>query len=71
MESEIQGKLFKIGTAWGAVGITSWADAASAIAFLYTFVLLCEWLWKKLVKPALMSRGYIKAERRRKGDSDD
>lgn len=67
METEIQGKLIKVGSAWGAVGITSWADAASAIAFFYTLALLCEWAWKKIVKPMLISHGYMKAD----GDEKD
>lgn len=58
----------KIGTAWAAVGITSWADAASALAFLYTLLLLCEWFWKKLARPFAERRGWLKQPFRRKED---
>lgn len=58
----------KVGTAWAAVGITSWADAASALAFLYTLLLLCEWVWKKLVRPFAERRGWLRRPLRRKED---
>lgn len=37
----------KIFSAWAAVGITSWSEAAGALAAIYTFILICEWCWKK------------------------
>lgn len=58
----------KIGTAWVAVGITSWADAASALAFLYTLILLAEWLWKRLLRPFCERRGWVKVRMRRASD---
>jgi hypothetical protein len=58
--ASIASPAIKIATAWGAVGITSWADAASFLATLYTAVLLVEWIWKKAIKPALQSRGLWK-----------
>ncbi len=71
METEIQGKIFKVGTVWGAIGVTSWAEAASFMAFIYSMALFGEWLWKKLIKPMMIKRGYIKADRRRKADSNE
>lgn len=59
----------KVSTAWAAVGITSWADAASALAFFYTLVLLIEWLWKKAVRPFCENRGWVKRKQRRKDDA--
>ena len=44
---EIAAPVLKIASAWAAVGITSWADAASFVAFCYTMILIAEWLWKK------------------------
>lgn len=39
----------KIITAWAAaLGIASWSDVAAALAALYSLILICEWLWKKL-----------------------
>lgn len=44
----IAAPILKISTAWAAVGITSWSDAAGFMAALYTAVLLGEWIWKKI-----------------------
>ena len=46
----------KLATAWAAVGITSWADAAAALAAAYSALLIIEWLWKKLMRPYLDRR---------------
>lgn len=35
------------GAVWTATGITSWAQAASAAATIYTLLLIAEWVWKK------------------------
>lgn len=59
----------KIGTAWAAVGITSWADAASALAFCYTLLLLLEWVWKRLARPFAERRGWLHRPLRRKEDA--
>lgn len=51
--------LVKGGTAWGsvffakyleAVGINDWGDAAALMAFLYSCILIGEWVYKKLKK---------------------
>jgi len=44
---------------WAAVGITSWSEAAAAAAFCYTVILICEWVWKRLLRPMLERRGVI------------
>lgn len=67
-ENEINVPAVKIVTAWAAVGITSWADAASFLAFVYTFALLSEWVWKKVARPFLVTRGYLPELRRREDD---
>lgn len=59
----------KIGTAWAAVGITSWADAASALAFVYTLILLSEWLWKRAIRPFCERRGWVRRKLRRREDA--
>lgn len=51
----------KISSAWLAVGITSWAEAASALAFLYTLCLLGDFWWKKFLRPFLEDRGILKS----------
>lgn len=52
----------KIASVWAAVGITSWAEAASALAFLYTLCLLGEFWWKRFFRPLLERHGLIKKE---------
>lgn len=59
-QGQIAGQVTKVLTVWAAIGITSWAEAASFAAFLYSMVLLAEWFWKKLIKPFLIYRGWIK-----------
>lgn len=58
----------KIATAWAAVGVTSWAEFASALAALYTLLLIGEWLWKKLIRPFCERRGLVQRLHRRKDD---
>ena len=60
--------LAKVGSVWAAVGITSWADAASAIAFLYTAMLAGDWIWKKIGRPFFEARGWVGKRHRRKSD---
>jgi len=42
--------ILKLASVWAAVGITSWADAASALAAIYTCILIGEWVYKKFFK---------------------
>lgn len=62
-QEEIAAPVIKTLTVWGAIGITSWAEAASFAAFLYSLALLSEWLWKRLIKPFLISRGWMGGRR--------
>ncbi|MNK29195.1 hypothetical protein D3C87_475860 [compost metagenome] len=48
----------KVVTAWGLIGITSWAEAASFLAFIYSLWLIGEKAWKT-IKPILQRRGWI------------
>lgn len=41
----------KLVSVWTLVGITSWADAAAAVATIYTVLLIGEWFYKKFRKP--------------------
>ena len=61
----------KIVTAWAAVGITSWSDAAAALAALYTLILILEWLWKRLGRPFCEKHGWLTRLKRRRGDGAD
>ena len=37
-----------LGAAWAELESVNWSKPAAFVAFLYTCVLLGEWLWKKL-----------------------
>lgn len=50
----------KIGFVWFSIGITTWAEAASFLAFVLSALALIEWLWKKLVRPFCVSMGWLK-----------
>jgi hypothetical protein len=49
-DSTVGDPIIKLATVWAAVGITSWADAASALAAIYTCILIGEWVYKKFIK---------------------
>lgn len=51
----------KLGTAWAAVGITSWADFAAVLAAIYSFLLIVEFAWKKAIKPFCIWRGWLES----------
>ena len=47
----------KAGAAWSAtgiawwlesIGVNSWGDVAAMLAALYSFLLICEWIWKRI-----------------------
>jgi len=61
----------KIASAWAAVAITSWADAAAALAALYTILLIGEWVWKKVLRPFAERQGLIKRVSRRATDTEN
>jgi hypothetical protein len=48
----------KLGSVWAAVGITSWAEAAAALAALYSLLLIGEFLWKKVLRPLGIRLGW-------------
>jgi hypothetical protein len=53
-DNQIGAPVAKLLTVWAAIGITSWADAASFLAFCYSLLLIGEWFWKRLIKPSLV-----------------
>lgn len=50
----------KIASAWAMVGVTSWSEAASFVAFMYTSCLFVHWLWGHWVRPFCVDRGWMK-----------
>lgn len=61
--SVVSQPLAKIATVWAAVGVTSWADFASFLAALYSAILISEWMWKRIIRPILISKGWLKASK--------
>jgi hypothetical protein len=50
------GKLISV---WAAVGITSWTEAAAALAAIYSALLIGEFAWKKWLRPFAVWRGWL------------
>lgn len=50
----------KIGGIWAMVGISTWSDLAGFLAAVLSFLALCEYLWKKLIRPLLVHFGKLK-----------
>lgn len=50
---------------WNAINAVPWGTIASIVAVLYTTLLIAEWFWKKLWRPLLERRGWIRPKRRR------
>lgn len=47
--TEVSYSMTKLLSVWALyVGITSWQEAAAFAAFVYTLLLILEWLYKKL-----------------------
>ena len=65
---QISAPVLKAVSAWGVVAITSWADVAAMLAAIYTLLLMCEWGWKKIIRPFTERRGWTKPPKRRKDD---
>lgn len=65
-QEAVANQAVKIGGIWMAIGITSWAEAASFLAFLLSLAAVCEYLWKKLIRPTLVRYGKLPARKRRK-----
>ncbi|MGE8493635.1 hypothetical protein ACQYWY_21945 [Comamonas sediminis] len=45
---------------WFWVNSIPWGTIASIVAALYTVLLICEWFWKKLWRPAFERWGWVK-----------
>ena len=69
-KNETAEQAVKVFAVWASIGITSWADAASFLAFLLSLGALCDWLWKK-IKPIAIRRGWIADRRVRQNRKDD
>lgn len=43
----VQWAIAKVVSMWALIGVSTWGEAASFIAFIYSLCLLVEWLYKK------------------------
>lgn len=50
---------------WMYVNSIPWGTVASIVAVVYTCLLIAEWFWKKLWRPLLERKGWIKPRRPR------
>ena len=50
---------------WGVIAIESWQDLDTILGILLSGVLLGEWVWVKLIRPACVRRRWLKPPRRR------
>lgn len=50
----------KVASAWAAVGVTSWSEAASFLAAMYTMLLILHHVWKNWFRPFCVYRGWVK-----------
>lgn len=46
------------------IGGLTWGEIAQIMASIYTLCLITEWIWKKLVKPLAIHRGWLHGKRR-------
>lgn len=53
--------LAKIAGVWGVIGITSWSEAASFAAFVYTMWLIASKFWRDILRPLCVQRGWVQA----------
>lgn len=50
---------------WVWVNSVPWATIASLVAVVYTSLLICEWLWKKIIRPLAERWKWIKPRKTR------
>ena len=59
----------KVAAVWTGVGIGqtawSWADLAAILAAIYSAILIGEWVWRRLARPAFERSGFLKPRKRK------
>lgn len=50
MTPETKMDAIKATSAWAAIGITNWAEAAQAAAAIYSVLLIIEFVWKRFLR---------------------
>lgn len=60
----------KTAALFALLGISTWTDVAAIMAAFYSFLLICEWFWKRLGRPFCERQGWLKRPKRRKEDAE-
>lgn len=59
-KNDISMPVAKVISLWALIGVTSWTEAAAFAGFIYSMLLISEWLWKKLFRPLGWRHGWMK-----------
>lgn len=59
----------KVAAVWTGVGIGqtawSWADLAAILAAIYSAILIGEWIWRRIARPAFEKSGFVQPRKRK------
>lgn len=50
----------KVVSLWAMIGISTWQEAASFAAFIYSMCLIIEWFYKKIWRGVFVKIGWVK-----------
>lgn len=68
--NDIQMPVTKVVSLWALIGVTTWTEAAAFAGFVYSMILIGEWVWKKILRRIAERRGWVKKRRRGPHDTD-
>ena len=59
----------KVVAVWTGVGIGqtawTWADLAAILAAIYSAILIGEWIWRRIARPAFERSGFVQPRKRK------
>lgn len=59
----------KVVAVWTGVGIGqtawTWADLAAILAAIYSAILIGEWIWRRIARPAFEKSGFVQPRQRK------
>lgn len=58
-DTTISHPIAKAVSLWALVGISSWTEAAAFAGFVYSMLLITEWVWKKVLRGIARRRGWL------------
>jgi hypothetical protein len=59
-QDDINMPVAKVVSLWTLIGITSWTEAAAFAGFMYSLLLIGEWLWKRIFRKLAERQGWVK-----------